>query len=93
MIHRVDYGVSQQMAVASIIMHASGHFTVIHTYVCTYKTVKHDKCYSYWCTCDLLCIRHKMETKSGWELSIPTGLHHRLKDHVMVSYTPPVNNV
>ena len=31
--------------------------------------------------------RHKMETKNGWELSIPTGLHHRLKDHVMVSRT------
>ena len=28
-----------------------------------------------------------METKNSWELSIPTGLHHQLKDHVMVSGT------
>ena len=41
------------------------------------------------CVCSIMCLfhRHKMETKNSWELSIPTGLHHRLKDHVMVSGT------
>ena len=56
----------------------------MYVHVCTCNM--HTTCYV--CVMHLLLYvfyRHKMETKSSWELSIPTGLHHRLKDHVIVS--------